>query len=216
MKASIPRIIAALAIGASLTPSLTAGPEILIYPLARVFGSPSESDLAKCRQAFAQLQAHLGTSRVVVEPVLFVENGERSWRRDLAEAIVQHSAASTDAKLEVANSAPTAAATKFGHNQMRYTWERASAYGQWVKDTHPAGDYLLVTEVWGWQGKVAAIQVYVLNATGQVAYCRLFNSHHFGPDLPLVGDEPIKLLVKQLFKDLPRDPKQIFPPYGVG
>jgi len=162
------------------------------------------------------LQAQMGTSRVVVQPVMFVNQGERIWRRDLAEAIVQQSEAQTRAKFEVASAAPTAAPTKFGHNQMRYTWERAAAYGQWVKDTHPAGDFLWVCEIWGHEGKVAAIQVYVLDASGQIAYCRLYNSHQFGPNLPLAGDEPIKLLVKQLFKDLPRDPKQIFPPYGVG
>lgn len=216
MKASIRILITTLSAGFGLASPLTAGPAILMYPLARAFGSPSESELAKCRQAFEQMQTRLGTSRVVVQPVMFVDGPQRDWRRDLAESIIQQAGTRTGAKLEVSSSAPTAAPAKLGHNQMRYLWERAAAYGRWVKEAHPAGDYFLVSEVWGRDGQVAAIHVFVFDATGQIAYCRLFNSHQFGPKLPLAGDEPIKLFVNQLFKDLPRDPKQIFPPYGVG
>jgi len=40
-----------------------------LYPVARAFGSPPESELAVCREAFRQLQMHIETSRVQVEPV---------------------------------------------------------------------------------------------------------------------------------------------------
>jgi hypothetical protein len=216
MKTTISRILAAFVLGGVMLPPLKAGNEIFLYPLARAFGSPSESELAKCRQAFSRLQSGLGTSRVAVTPVLFVDGGRREWRPDLAEAIIREAGTHTTAKLAVAAPAPVVAPAALGRNQLRYTWERAAAYAEWVKAAHPAADYIWFVEIWGHDGKVGAIQVYVLDARGQVAYCRLFNSHQFGPNLPLPGDEPVRLLVRRLFEDLQKDPNKIFPPYGVG
>ena len=59
-----------------------------MYPFARAFGSPPESELAQCREAFRLLQSCLATGRVQVQPVLFIEDGRRQWRHDLAQAIV--------------------------------------------------------------------------------------------------------------------------------
>lgn len=220
MKANVQPLIrllfAALLAGAGFAPALSAGPAILMYPLARAFGSPSESELAKCRQAFAELQAGLGASRVAVVPVMFADGSQRSWRADLAASVIQQASSRTSARFETAAAAPTTFPAKLGHNQLRYLWERAEVYGQWVRDARPPGDYVWICEIWGHDGKVAAIHVYLLAATGQVAYCRLFNSHQFGPNLPLDDEAPIQLLVKQLFKDLPREPEKVFPPYGVG
>ena len=216
MKTTINRILTALVLGGVMLPPLTAGNEIFLYPLARAFGSPSEAELVKCRQAFRQFQSNLTTGRVAVMPVFFVDGGRREWRPDLAQAIIREAGARTAAKLEVAPSAPVVAPAVLGHNQLRYLWARAAVYADWVKAAHPAGDYIWFVEIWGHDGNVGAIQVYVLDARGQVAYCRLFNSHQFGPSLSLQGAEPIRLLVRHLFEDLPQDPDKIFPPYGVG
>lgn len=216
MKSSTQMILSALVFGGLLLSPLRAGSEVLFYPLARAFGSPPESELARCRQAFQQLQAHLGTSRVLVQPVFFVDGHRREWRQDLAEAICREAGTRTSAKLEMAGAAPVVAPAQFRHNQLRYLWERAAQYGQRVKMARPDGDYVLLAEIWGHDGKVAAIQVYVFDPSGQIAYCRLFNSHHFGPNLPLLGDDAVQLVVKHLFDDLPRDAKSLFPPYGVG
>lgn len=216
MKATQRLLVALLTAGCGLIQPVFAGPEILMYPLARAFGSPPEAELAKCRQAFARLQAGLASSRVVVEPVMFVDGAKHAWLRGPAEAIIRLAAKRTTARLEPGSSAPAAAATEFGHNQMRYHWARAAAYSQWVREAHPAGDYHWICEIRGHDGKVAAIHTYLVDASGQLAYGRLFNSHHFGAGLPLEGDAAISVLLNQLFEDLAREPKQVFPPYGVG
>ncbi len=68
-----------------------------MYPFARAFGSPPESELAQCREAFRLLQSCLATGRVQVQPVLFIEDGRRQWRHDLAQAIVTEAGAHTKA-----------------------------------------------------------------------------------------------------------------------
>ena len=198
-----------------MLPPLQAGGEIFLYPLARAFGSPSEAELARCRQAFRQFQSNIGTSRVAVAPVFFVDGSRHEWRPDLAEAVIREAGVLTAARFEVLASAPVVAPTELGHNQLRYLWKRATVYSDWVKAAHPAGDFVWVVEIWGHDGKVGAIHAYVFDTSGQIAYCRLFNSHQFGPNLP-IGDEPIRLLVRRLFEDLKKDPEKIFPPYGVG
>lgn len=216
MKTLLGRMLTLISLGGLLLSPLQAGSNILLYPLARAFGSPPEAELAKCRQAFQQLQSRLDTSRVTVQPVLLVEGGRRAWRQNLAEAVVREVGAHTKARLTVADTTPEVAPTRLGHNQLRYTWERAAEYSRWVQAARPAGDYVWFIEIWASRGKVGAIQVYVLEADGQVAYCRLFNSHQFGPDLALAGEAAIRLAVQRFFQDLPKDPRAVFPPYGVG
>jgi len=216
MKSPFRNLLWLLALGACLSPSLRAGSPILLYPLARAFGSPSESELARCRQAFQGLQTRLGSSRVVVAPVYFVDGPRRRWRPDLADAITRELGAQTGANLEVAAAPPAVAPAELGHNQLRYLWHRAADYSGWVKAAHPAGDFVCCAEVWGFHGKVAAIHIFVLDASGQVAYCRLFNSHQFGNNVPLESDDAVRLMVKTLFRDLKREPTKVFPPYGVG
>lgn len=216
MKILLGRMLALISLGGLLLSPLQAGSNILLYPLARAFGSPSEAELAKCRQAFQRLQARLETSHVTVQPVLLADGGRRTWRRNLAEAVVREAGTLTQARLNLADTAPEVAPARLGHNQLRYTWERAAEYSRWVQAAHPTGDYVWFIEIWSARGKVGAIQVYLLEADGQVAYCRLFNSHQFGPDLALVGEAAIRLAVQRFFQDLPKDPRAVFPPYGVG
>ena len=187
-----------------------------LYPVARAFGSPPESELAVCREAFRQLQMHIETSRVQVEPVLFAVDHDRQWRTDVAQAIVVEAGAHTKAKLEVAAAPDVGFPAEMYHNQLHYLWDRSTEYARWIKAAHPGADYVLCTEVFGHEGKVAAIQVYLFDAKGQIAYCRVFNSHHFGGNLPLEGEGHVRLMVKVLFDDLRKDANVIFPPYGVG
>lgn len=200
---------------------LHAGTEILLYPFARAFGSPPESELAKCRQAFTTLQGNLERSRLLVQPVLTRPNYAPAtdrgvWRHDLAEAVCRELGKTSHAKLESTTTIPTIPSTKFGANQMRYLWQRAGAVAKWVRSNRPAVDYILFAEVFSRDGRVGAIQVFLLDASGQLAYARLFNSHHFGDKLPADGDAAVRLLVKRLLDDVGREAKTIFPPYGVG
>ncbi|HVZ64061.1 MAG TPA: hypothetical protein VG936_05685 [Lacunisphaera sp.] len=217
MKTNFSRLLAALVVGGSLLSPLRAGCEILLYPLARAFGAPPESELVRCRQAFQQLQAHLRESRVPVQPVFCVGGGRAVWRRMTAVALAREASDQTRADLVVPrNGAPAVPPTEFGHNQLRYLWTRAAVYTDWVKANPPAADYVWIAEIFGHGGKVGAIQVYILDAGGQVAYCRLFNSHHFGSNLPLESDAAVQLIVRSFFEDLKKSAEQIFPPYGIG
>ena len=141
-----------------------------LYPVALAFGSPPESELAVCREAFRQLQLHVETSRVQVEPVLFAVDHDRQWRTDVAQAIVAEAGTHTKAKLEVAAAPDVSFPTEMYHNQLHYLWDRSTEYARWIKAAHPGADYILCTEVFGHEGKVAAIQVYIFDAKGQVAY----------------------------------------------
>ena len=193
-----------------------AGCQAVLAPFARAFGAPPESELALCRTAFQKLQSRLPDSRVQVEPVYFALDHDRQWRSDWARSLVHEAGVQTKARFELASAPPEVRPTTFGHNQLRYLWARSVAYADWIKATSPAVDYVWCVEIFGHAGKVGAIQVYVFDANGQVAFCRLFNSHQFGDNLPLQGEEHIRLVVKTLFEELRLDPKVIFPPYGVG
>jgi hypothetical protein len=214
-----------LAISGLLYSSVQAGAEFLLYPFARAFGSPSEVELVKCRAAFAKLQTDFATSHVLVQPVL-VRPGAASletkgaWNVDLAGGLVGAIRAAGGAgfcpRLEVHAALASVGATPFGHNQLRYLWARGAEYGRCLRTARSAGDYFLFVEIFGRENGVGAVQVYVLDASGQLAYCRLFNSHHFGKNLSRADDGALRLIAQNLLRDLRQSPEVIFPPYGVG
>ncbi len=206
-------ILALLALGIALA---IGGCRQVMYPLARAFGSPPEEDLAACRVAFAELRTRLPQSLVRVEPVQYASALDiRQWRYDWAEGLAREAQLRQPAHYQVAPIAPGVVPTHFGRNQLRYLWERATAYSNWLKSSPPGADYIWCTEIFAQDGKVIAIQVFVYDAKGQLAYCRLFNSHHFGKALS-EGDDALRLVVQTLLEDLKRDPERIFPRYGVG
>ena len=197
-----------------------AGTEILFYPFARLFGGQSESELVRCRVAFQQMQTNFAISHLVVMPVLVADSGTVAencqWHCDLAAAVVRDISARTSAKVEISATEPKVAMPKPFHNQLRYLTKRSAAYGAWVKATHPPGDYVFVAEIFGGKEIIYAIQIYVFNSSGQLAYSRLLNSHQFGNNLTLSGDAPVEKVADTFLKDLKRDVQNIFPPYGVG
>ena len=200
--------------------SARAGTEILFYPFARMFGGASESELVRCREAFQQMQTNFAKSRMVVMPVLFADadtdakNGQ--WRGDLAVAVTREMSAQSTAKIEVSAVEPKVVMPKPFHNQLRYTTKRSAVYGAWGKAAHPPGDYVFVTEIFGGDGIVYAIQIYVFDSSGQLAYRRQLNSHQFGNHLSLTGDAAAKRIAKTFLNNLKEEVKRIFPPYGVG
>ena len=147
-----------------------AGTEILFYPFARMFGSPPESELVRCRAAFSLMQTNFAKSRVTVMPVLFADadadskNGQ--WRGDLAAAVVGEMSVKSTAKIGVSATEPKVAMPKPFKNQLRYTTKRSAAYDAWVKAAHPPGDYVFVAEIFGGGGIVYAIQIYVFRFIG--------------------------------------------------
>jgi hypothetical protein len=97
---------------------------------------------------------------------------------------------------------------------MRYLWERAGEYSQWVKAGHQAEDFVLIVEVFSGEGKKeGAAQVYVLDGTGQIAIARWLRF----PGTPSgVGELPITSIVNLLFRTLRMDADVVYPRYGVG
>ena len=194
----------------------------LLSPVARAFGAPPESELVRCRIAFRLLQARLETSRVQVEPVMFAEGGEglwrdsnRKWRYDLAQAIVNQVGAHTKASLHVATTAPNVSFPQgMHHNQLGYLWDRENEYAKWVKTASVKDDYVLIAEVFSGQGKKEeAFQLYVFDARGQVALCRLCRIGGHQPDEDTLS---VRAAVNLLLNTLRMDADVIFPPYGWG
>jgi len=186
-----------------------AGTEILLYPFARMFGSPSEGELARCRAADSLMQTNFDRSHVVVMSVLFADADSDSksgqWRGDLAAALAREMTNRTTAKIEVSASEPEVAMAKPFKNQLRYATNRSAACGAWVKAAHPPGDFVFFAEIFGGQGFVYAIQIYVFDSSGQLAYSRQLNSHQFGNHLPLTGDAAVKRIVKTFMNNLKED-----------
>jgi hypothetical protein len=194
-----------------------AGCKPLLYPVARAFGGPSEGELKNCRLAFDGLKASISKARIVVFPALN-PTGRRSapfsgTGEVLAAALREQGAVGA----RMAEGPADLTATRLGSNQMRYTWERARAWGEWVRTSHLEGDYFLFVEILeGPPGKVAGIQAYVVDASGQAAYVHLMNSHHFKGQPPQDAGAACELAEKGLFRHLQMMADAFFPPYGVG
>ena len=192
--------------------------QILLYPLARLFGEPPESELALCRSALGRLEARLAPSRVLGEPVMFAPGHERQWRSDWAQTLALKAGARSHGQFTVAAAPPEVAfPAKMYHNQLGYLWDRARDYKRSLREVPPGIDYLCFVEIFtGPDGNVAAIQVYLFERGGQLAFARLFNSAHFGPRLSLSGDAALLFVVNSLFDTLVLPPERVFPPYGIG
>jgi hypothetical protein len=185
----------------------------LLYPFARAFGSPSEGDLARCRTAFERFKSRGPTAQVLVHPATDPRGpGLLGSPEATARAVAVLGFAGAQRVAEAAPVAPLA----LGANQMRYVWNRAHAYEAWVRQAHPTGDYALFLEVMqAPTGQVMGCHIYVVDATGQIAYTRLMNSHQFGNSLKDPTAACVRL-VRQLLLDLQKPADQVFPPYGVG
>lgn len=188
----------------------------MLYPAARAFGSPSEGELRKCRAAFARLKAELPTARLVVFPACDPTGSKPGWNPEagaaMAALLKSRCAAAAPSGLQ-----PAVPPEPYKGNQLRYLWNRARAYGQWLRQARPAGDFFCFVEIAaGPHGEAFGLQLYLLDAEGQVAYLRLMNSHHFGGNPPVGPQAACELLAQCLARDLALEPETVFPPYGVG
>lgn len=203
-------------------PAQASGPRWLMAPLARFFGVPPEAELAKCREAFRRYQAQPPGTPADLWPVLRLASDEsgrhREWSVDLARSFAARleTVGATGLRLQVVAEPPAAPAAKMGRNQLSYTWARGGQYAAVVRERKTSADFVWIVEVWAAQGKVSALQIFLLEADGQVAYLRAYNSHQFGKNLPLESEAWMDFLISHLRRDLARPPEEIFPPDGVG
>lgn len=193
------------------------GCKAMLYPVARAFGGPSEGELKRCRAAFERLKDQKGSARIIVFSALDPRGPQGAWDPGTAERLV---ALMQEKGMANATPAPAPQAvepTPLGGNQMRYAWDRAHAYGDWLRRAQLEGDFFLFVEMFHQSaGEIVGLQVYVLDRTGEIAYLNLMNSHHFkGPSVP--GPEEAITLLHGLFQwGLTRRAEERFPPYGVG
>lgn len=208
----------------STAPAQASGPRWLMAPLARAFGVPPEAELAKCREGFRRFQTEAPVAEMVLLPAFRIDReeggGERGWSLPIAATFSKRWEAMGLAELvlgvdrsKLVQRVPPA---RMGHNQLRYLWERGAQYAQVLRDEKVDADYIWAIEVWAGRGKVAALQVYIFAADGQIVYLRAYNSHQFGQNLPYAGEAWMDFLITRLRQDLVRPPEEIFPRDGVG
>lgn len=203
-------------------PAQASGPRWLMAPLARFFGVPPEAELAKCREAFRRYQAQPPGTPADLWPVLRLASDEtgrhRDWSAELARSFAARleTVGATGLRLQVVTETPAVPAAKMGRNQLSYTWARGGQYAAVVSERKASADFVWIVEVWASQGKVSALQIYLLESSGQIAYLRAYNSHQFGKNLPLAGEAWMDFLFTRLRQDLGRAPEEIFPRDGVG
>lgn len=205
-------------------PAQASGPRWLMAPLARAFGVPPEAELAKCREAFRRFQAEAPRAEMLLLPVFRSDyedtGGARGWSKPLAGAFVKRWEAMglSDLILDIDHStlAQHLPPPRMGHNQLRYLWERGAQYAQVLREAKLDTGYAWAVEVWAVRGTVTALQIYIIEADGQIAYLRAYNSHQFGKNLPLAGEAWMDFLITRLRQDLARPPEEIFPRDGVG
>lgn len=194
------------------------GCSLMVYPAARAFGGMKESELKKCRAAFAVMKEEIRTSTVMVYPLLVVKGGVPSWDAVGARQLSAILESENHLAASVAPQKPGVPFEPMKRNQLRYLNERTLAYAAWTRAQPRAGDYCWFSEIFmdAHGDQVYAIHIYVVDAEGAIPYARLANSHHFGPTPVREVSGALRFTVKRFFKDLAEDPLRIWPKYGVG
>ena len=189
-----------------------------MYPFARAFGGEKESQLKISREAFAAMKAGLEAGSVIVFAPLVVRGGDKAWDPETARHEVATLQRILLPKAALASQTPEVPFEPMGANQLRWVRDRGRLYAGWVGTTRPAGDYFFFTEVLtdGNGARILAAHLYVVDASGRLAYESLANSHHFDPGSFRDAGGMIDWVLERFKKDLQEEPTEIFPPYGVG
>lgn len=193
------------------------GCKVMLYPLARAFGGPSETELKACRPAFKRMKATFSSARVVVYPAM-APWGAGTQVSGTAERLVEGLQKAGATRCSLAPGLPAPEVTESGPNQMRFTWKRARAYSDWVKNAHPEGDLFFFTDfLRGQGGAIHGMMLYVVEPSGQIAFVSLWNSHHFKDGVsPKDPQAACDLVMERFQKALKWEASTLFPPYGVG
>jgi hypothetical protein len=189
----------------------------MLYPVARAFGGPSEGELQLRRAAFERLKAARSTARVLVHPAFRPAAANREAYPATAHLAAELLQGYGWTHCQAVRTPPPLPATPLMRNQLRYVQTRARAYSDWAKTSRPDADFLVILEVLVRpEGGIVGIHCYVLEATGQVAYARQFNSHHFGAQSIDLPANAVGFALRALSLDIQRPADQVHPPYGVG
>ncbi len=189
----------------------------MLYPVARAFGGPAEGELKLRRVAFDRLKAARSTAKILVYPAFRPAHPARETYPGTAELAVELLRGYGWAGCVAAQDPPPIPATPLGGNQLRYVQSRARNYSDWAKTAKPEADFLVILEALKTAtGEIVGVHCYVLEASGQVAYARQFNSHQFGaPSIDLPANA-VAFALRELSWDVQKPADQVHPPYGVG
>ncbi len=199
----------------ALLMALSLGCHTLMIPVARAFGAPAESELRPRRAALERLQAQRGETRMRVY-MLLDPTGHQPAVEGSARFVASRLQEAGWPQVRSVHAVPPVPAAELGHNQLRYHEGRASTYSAWLKAAPADGEWVLILEAIRGAEGYAALHIYVLDPSGQLAYSRLFNSHHLGKPGPAHPQEACRLLVQAFLKDLERPPQAVWPPDGIG
>ena len=191
---------------------------MMMYPLARSFGGMKQSEIKTNRAAFVVLQKEGLEKEAVVFPALVIDLGQPSWDAAAGQRLVEILSAEHGLKATPAGQEPGVPYTPMPANQLRYHNERAGAYAAWVRLQPKPAEYSWFMEIFmdveG--GQIHAMHLYVVDAAGNIPFCQLTNSHHYGPQPPATVEEGIQFLVRRFFKELEEPAEEAWPAYGVG
>jgi hypothetical protein len=199
-------------------------PQVLLYPLARAFGGPKESDLKVLRENFSRMQQDLPTSKLAVYPSCLTNDVNHEWKPETPELMMNLFQGEHGIDMYAVKTHPNVAFLPLGRNMYRFMWDRARAYAAWVRDTHPVpeGEYAMFTDFICPSdsncSRVGGVHAYIIDSTGHICCTSLANSHH-GIFHEIQADslsDCCTMAVKIFLWNLKRDVMQKYPPYGVG
>ncbi len=202
---------------AALVLVLLGGCSLALYPFALMFGGPTESTLVDVRRNLAELQRTYPTADHVLMPTYLMVDRTPSWSDETARDlrfVLDDQLGLTSRCDSVPPSVPFG---ELGVNQMRFLWNQADVYADWVRATQPTGNYFWFTEIFRSDSSgVYAIQCYIVTKDGGIAYARLMNSHQFDPTSVRTTRDALRTLLNAFQAAMHRDPEEQYPPYGVG
>lgn len=195
-----------------------------LYPLARAFGGPKESELKVIRESFSRMQRDLPSSKLVVYPSCMINFEKHEWKPETPERMIALFRDEPGIETYAVKIHPDLAFQPVGRNQMRYMWDRARAYAAWVRDAHPVpeGEYAVFTDFICPPDsnciRVGGVHVYITDSTGNLCYTTLINSKHeiYQKIQPDSLDDCCNMAVKRLLVSLKKDAMEVYPLYGVG
>lgn len=191
---------------------------VALYPVARAFGSPSEEELASCRTRLREMQGSLPTAKLTVHPPYMIRGSRGQWEPTATGSVVEALRSRGFEDVGGTEALPAAPFQAPGHNQLRYTWQRAHAYAAWARGAQLGPGWHLFADFIVLGDQLAGIGIYVTDAEGNLALVRILNSHHDEWKVVAQGltESGCAMLVDVLLRSLKIPAERLYPPYGVG
>jgi hypothetical protein len=204
--------------------SLASCTPMCLYPLARAFGGPKESELKVIRESFSRMQRDLPSSKLAVYPSCLTSFEKHEWKPETPELMIDLFRDEHRIETHAVKTHPDVAFMPAGRNQMRFMWDRARAYAAWIRDAHPVpeGEYAMFTDFICPSDSncryVGGVHVYITDSMGNICYTTLINSKHeiYQKTQPDSLHDCCAMAVERFFVGLKKDAIELFPPYGVG